>query len=95
MESIWSDDLSPVEVKVECYGLGRYNGMYDNINTITTPFDIFISLADKYSVSVEELSCAYNKGVIDGMKERIAYCENKKEEFSRIIGTPEKLANKE
>ncbi len=95
MENIWSDGLSPVEVKVECYGLGRYNGMYDNINTITTPFDIFISLADKYSVSVEELSRAYNKGVIDGLKERIAYYENKKEEFSRIIGTPEKLANKE
>ena len=95
MESIWSDDLSPVEVKVECYGLGRYNGMFDNINTITTPFDIFLSLSDKYPLSVDELSHAYNKGVIDGLKEKIAYYENKKEEFSRIIGTPEKLANKE
>ena len=95
MEGIWSDDLSPVELKVEAYGLGRYNGMHDNINTITAPFDIFLSLSEKYPVRIDELTRAYDKGVVDGLKERDKYYEKKIEDLSRIVGTPEKLANKD
>ena len=91
MTSLWNDDLSPVELKIEAYGLGRYNGMFDEINSITTPVDIFMDLAEKYHVSIDELCRAYNKGVAHGLKQRLEFFEEKKTEFAQIIGTPEKL----
>ncbi|MBR4461981.1 MAG: hypothetical protein IKS51_05310 [Erysipelotrichaceae bacterium] len=95
MISQWNDDLTEIDLKIEAYGLGRYNGMYDEISNITTPVDIFLDLAEKYQVTIDELCRAYNKGVAHGLKQREEFFEEKKAEFSQIIGTPEKLATKE
>ena len=92
MTGLWSDDLTAIDLKIEAYGLGRYNGMFDEINSITTPVDIFMDLAEKYHVSIDELCRAYNKGVAHGLYQRKEFFDEKITEFSQIIGTPEKLA---
>ena len=91
MQHLWAEDLSPVEIKIEVYGLGRYTGMHDEINNITVPFDIFYDFAKRYDVTPEELARAFNKGVIDGLKERSEYMELRRKRLGNLFGTPEKL----
>ena len=90
MRSFWSDDLSPIEIKIEVYGLGRYTGMHDDFTNITVPFDIFYEFAERYDVSVYELANAYNKGVLSGLAERDEYLEARRRHLVDLIGTPEK-----
>jgi hypothetical protein len=91
MESLWGEDLTPIEIKIEVYGLGRYTGVHDEIPNITVPFDIFYAFAKKYEVTPEELARAYNKGVIDGLAERDEVLKMRRRRFERLFGTPEKL----
>ncbi len=91
MESLWGEDLTPIEIKIEVYGLGRYTGVHDEISNITVPFDIFYAFAKKYEVTPEELARAYNKGVIDGLAERDEVLKMRRRRFERLFGTPEKL----
>ena len=65
----WKDDLSPVEIKIEAYGLGRYSGLNEDKNNINLNLDILDKLSKKYNIKLEELTRAYSKGVIDGCKE--------------------------
>ncbi len=91
MQRLWDDDLSPVEIKIEVYGLGRYTGMHDEVTGITVPIDIFQKFAERYEVTMDELTRTFSKGVADGLKERTEYTARVRKNRDLIIGTPEKL----
>ena len=65
----WSSDLEPVEIGIEIYGLGRYNGLTGEKSDLIIPYDILEIIADKYSIKIETLVKAYTKGLISGVKE--------------------------
>ena len=88
----WPDDVSPVEIKIEIYGLGRYMGMHEEATEIKIPLDIFNMMTEKYDVRLEELTRAFAKGVGDGSKERNVYLIERKNRFYSIYGTPYKLS---
>ena len=97
MRLLWSEDLSPIEIKIEVYGLGRYTGIHDDITNITVPYDIFYAFSEYYDVTVFELANAFNKGVLSGLAERGESLELRRKYFETLIGVPEKQAaeNKE
>ena len=69
LRRLWDDNLTPVEIRIEVYGLGHFNGKNSDINNITIPIDILRDLSQKYSIDINDLLKAYNKGLIDGLKE--------------------------
>ena len=73
MQRLWNDDLSPVEIKIEAYGLGRYTGLHDEETNIVVPVDIFRKFYERYDVSIDEQVRAFVKGVTDGLNERSEY----------------------
>ncbi|MCR4632931.1 MAG: DUF5684 domain-containing protein [Erysipelotrichaceae bacterium] len=83
-------DISEIEINIEIYGLGRYNGQRTDLMDMTIPFDIFIMLNEKYGVDIDNLSVIYNKGVIDGLKERKDYKNPHLQALSDLIGYPVK-----
>lgn len=91
MQSLWDDDISPIEIKIEVYGLGRYTGMHDEVTNITLPVDIFQRFADRYDVTVDELAKVFSKGVTDGLKERNEYISEIRRSLDLLAGTPEQL----
>ncbi|MBQ1788426.1 MAG: hypothetical protein II004_05800 [Erysipelotrichaceae bacterium] len=93
--SMWKDDATPVEINIEVYGLGRYNGKHMEDNNLAMPVDIFRMLSAKYGMDLSSLCRVYNKGVIDGLKEHLDHEENIRKWFYEVIGTPEKLAESE
>ena len=90
MQRLWSEDLSPVEIKIEAYGLGRYTGMHDEDTNIVVPVDIFRKFSERYGVSVDEQARAFAKGVTDGLKERSEYYRKIGKSLDLLCGTPEK-----
>ena len=70
MRQMWDDSLSPVEIRIEMYGLGHFNGKNSDINNVIIPIDIIRDLSNKYSIEMTDLLKAYNKGLIDGLKEK-------------------------
>ena len=96
LKSLWDEDLSPIEIKIEAYGLGRYTGMHDEDTNIVLPIDIFRKLTERYDISIDELARSFSKGVADGLKERSDYFRKIERKMDLMIGTPEKLSeNKE
>ena len=95
MKSLWSEDLCPIEIKIEEYGLGRYTGMHDEVTNISVPIDIFQQFAQRYDVTVDELAKTFAKGVTDGLKERGEYFDKIIKSLDVLIGTPEKLRKDE
>ena len=89
--SVWKDDASEVEINIEVYGLGRYNGKHMEYNNIAVPTDIFRMLCEKYNMDLSSMCRVYNKGVIDGLKERMDPEETLKERVMDLIGTPQYL----
>ena len=61
----WPDDISPVEMKIEAFGLGRYMGAHLDRSEIVIPMDIIKLMSEKSGVPEEELAQAYIKGVTD------------------------------
>ena len=61
----WTEDTSPVELKIEAFGLGRYMAAHQDENEILIPMNVFRIMAQRYDVSLEELVQAYTKGVLD------------------------------
>ena len=70
LRQMWDDSLSPVDIRIEMYGLGHFNGKNCDINNVTIPFDIIHDLSNKYSIEMSDLLKAYNKGLIDGLEEK-------------------------
>ena len=65
ISELWDDEVSPVEVKIEFYGLGRYFGKNDYKTHTTLPLDIISIVSEKYHIKMEELIAAFSKGVLD------------------------------
>ena len=70
LKTVWEEDHDPVSVKIEIYSLGTHAGLYEEKDNITVPFDILEEVSERFNIRLEELGRAYNKGVIDGMKEK-------------------------
>lgn len=68
----WSEDLSPMHIRVEAFGLGRYIGAHCTIEELTVPLDILAMMSEKYDIPLEDLTKAYVKGAIDAINERRA-----------------------
>jgi len=68
----WGANLEPIEVSIEVFGLGRYNGLNGDKSTPSIPYDILKFLADRYSMDTIKLVGAYTKGLIDGIEEKKA-----------------------
>lgn len=92
LQESWPEEASPVEIKIEAYGLGRYMGMHEESNNANLPLDILEEMAERYNIKQEELTRAYVKGVIDGSKERDIYRQYKRRDIYSIFGTPYKLS---
>ena len=63
-------EYDKVELNIEVFGLGRFYGHHDDEDDLSVPYDILDTLAKKYSLNVYDLLQIYNKGLIDGVKER-------------------------
>lgn len=64
----WDDNLEPVAIKIEVYGLGRYMGIHSKNNDVSMNLDILEALSKKYNIKLTELTRAYAQGVIDSYK---------------------------
>ena len=69
MTKAQDDDLDEVAIKIDVYGLGRYNGLHGESGNIIMNLDILMDLSDRYGIRLEDLTRAYSKGVIDGIRE--------------------------
>ena len=69
MLSYWKEDVDPVELKIEAYGLGSVMGREVKKGNAQFPLDVLAFLADKYGVDEEELAKAYLIGFLNGRKE--------------------------
>ena len=85
-------NVSDIEANIEMYGLGRYNGKHLDILDLTIPVDIFNMLHDTFGMDIEKLSAVYNKGVMDGLKERKESKNRFLTELFALVGKPKKKA---
>ena len=67
---LWDEDLDPIEVRIEAFGLGRMIGGLGDESGIDIPYDILRHLADRYHLETEELMKPFAKGLIVGQKDR-------------------------
>ena len=70
MLQYWTEDLDPVEVKVEAYALGRMAGFQAAKNRDSFPFNILEYLAERYHLDPKDLAKPYTTGFLNGWKER-------------------------
>ena len=70
LKMVWNEDLDPITVKIEIYSLGTHAGLHQEKDSVTVPYDILEQVSQKFNVRLEDLSRCYNKGVIDGLKEK-------------------------
>ncbi len=66
----WKDDLAPVEIKIELYGLGRFYGLRGDKNDLSVPYDILEALSARYAIPCGDLMKAYAKGLYDGARDK-------------------------
>jgi len=70
MYQLWREDLEPVEVRIEAYGLGRMAGEYGEKNNIQIPCDILDYLARRYHLETEDLMKPFVKGFMIELQDR-------------------------
>ena len=63
----WQEGITPVEMKIEAFGLGRYMGVHLDESEIVIPMDVLELMSKTSGVPVEELAKAYIKGVSDSI----------------------------
>lgn len=68
LTQLWVDDLSPAELGIEAFGLGRYMGKHCDAHDLNIPVDIFLMMEERYGVPVDRLSRAFVKGATDAIK---------------------------
>lgn len=69
IEALWDENASPIEIKIEFFGLGRFFGKKEYKSYVTLPLDIISIVSDKYHIKIEELIGAFVKGMLDSIKE--------------------------
>lgn len=70
LTDLWPEEASPVEIKIEVFGLGRFTGRNGDKNNISLPLDILEMLSERYGIKLDELIRAYIRGVTDGLEEQ-------------------------
>ena len=70
LTAAWNDEMDPVEIRIEMYGLGRYAGHHEDRSYAVLPLDLVDLLAEKFGIGKEDLIRPYIKGLLDGQKER-------------------------
>ena len=71
MLRVWDEDVDPLEIKIDIYGLGRYNGLSQTSdNDLIIPYGLLQYLAEKYSIDTNQMIRIFTKGLLDGMKEK-------------------------
>lgn len=68
--SAWTEDMDPIAVNIEIYGLGRFYGLRGDRENLSVPYDILQALAARYSLKTEKLVRIFTKGLADGAGER-------------------------
>lgn len=68
LRRIWEDGLDPVTVRIEIYSLGVHAGLREEKNALTVPFDILEEVSERSGIRLEDLSRAYIKGAIEGLR---------------------------
>ncbi len=67
---LWQEDLDPIEVRIEAYGLGRMASQHGEKDSVQIPFDILNYLARRYHLETEDLMKPFVKGLLIGFRER-------------------------
>ena len=44
---LWSEDLDPIEVRIEAYGLGRMASQYGEKDSVEIPYDILMKVMNR------------------------------------------------
>ena len=70
LTAAWNDEMDPVEIRIEMYGLGRYAGHHEDRSYAVLPLDLVDLLAERFGIGKEDLIRRYIKGLLDGQKER-------------------------
>ncbi len=70
LTALWTDDIDPVEVRIELFGLGRFAGENGEESNISIPLDIIHMLAERYRLKADDLIRCYTRGALDGLAER-------------------------
>ena len=70
LTAAWNDEMDPVEIRIEMYGLGRYAGHHEDRSYAVLPLDLVDLLAEKFGIGNVDLIRPYIKGILDGQKER-------------------------
>ena len=76
---LWNDEMDPVALKIEAFGLGRYMGAHCDANSVIVPLDIFYMMAKRYDVPEYELAKAFIKGVCDELGEKYELDDDEKQ----------------
>ena len=66
----WGDNIDPIELNIEVYGLGRYYGTIGDEYDLSIPYDLLEALAKKYSLKAEDLTKIYVKGMMDAVNKK-------------------------
>lgn len=66
----WRQDLDPIEVRIEAYGLGRMISRHSDEQSIQIPYDILKFLAERYHLKTEDLMKPFVKGLLMGLDEK-------------------------
>ena len=66
----WREDLSPTELKIEAFGLGRYMAAHSDLSGVALPMDILGLMSERCGVPVYDLTRAYVKGACDELAAR-------------------------
>ena len=70
MYMYWKVDATPIEVKIEAYGLGMMAGRIREESSAQIYFDILEHMAEMYQMDIDELVKPYMAGVMVSRKER-------------------------
>ncbi|MBR2825276.1 MAG: hypothetical protein IKE51_03340 [Solobacterium sp.] len=69
LKIIWHEELDPVSIKIEVYSLGYHAGLHQEKDDVSIPFDILEEISKTFHIKMADLSKAYTKGVIEGLKD--------------------------
>ena len=70
MFMFWREDMDPVEVRIEAFGIGRMAAQSGEKNGFQIPYDILTYLAQRYGLETEDLFKPFVKGLMTELKYR-------------------------
>lgn len=93
MKKIWKSDMSPVEAKIEVYGIGRYIGLRSPDTDVSIPMEILEDVSEIINIPMEELITVCSRGIRDGRRDLKNRPKRRLSWYDKWIGIPERKAN--